>query len=369
MFCTKCGHKNEQGAAFCVNCGNALEMAGTPPMPQGQPVPPAPAYTPPSAAGMYGAPPIKKSRKGLMIGLIAGGVVLIAAAVVLVLLLMGGSNIVGEWYNSDRDETLEFYDDGTIEITSPYADYEGEYEYNKSKGEGVITIEGEDYDFEVDKDEIDVDDVGVYVKDADADEKSNEIVGQWYNEELDETMEFKNNGNIEIETPYEDYEGEYEYNQSKGEGVITIDGDDYDFVFDGNEIDVEDIGVYQKQSGGDNSLDFNNGSDAAFGGNSSGVQSGLLGVWYSANGEEGVLEFYANGTYDAEIMGITLSGTYTFDPSLGEGEIVAEMMGETNVSDFYLENGMLDIDGSEYTREYVEQLNMEDFLENFEDIE
>ena len=79
MFCQKCGQQNIDQNAFCSNCGNVLQTVNTP-QPQNMYVPPQGQYSPPQ--NFLPKKP-KKSRKGLIIGLIIGGVVLIAAAVVL----------------------------------------------------------------------------------------------------------------------------------------------------------------------------------------------------------------------------------------------------------------------------------------------
>ncbi|UCC92819.1 MAG: zinc ribbon domain-containing protein [Thermoplasmata archaeon] len=47
MYCTKCGTKNEDDAAFCKKCGHNLQAGTTGPGPAGPP----PAYPPPGKTG------------------------------------------------------------------------------------------------------------------------------------------------------------------------------------------------------------------------------------------------------------------------------------------------------------------------------
>ena len=267
MFCTKCGHKNVDGAAFCTNCGNNLQAANyqhQAPPPQGQYAPPQ--YAPPQGYGQPmhpGYPPqMKKSKKGLVIGLIICGVVLIAAAIILIIIFAGGSPVVGEWRSEDRDETITFNADGTIRIETQFADETGRYTYDSSEQEGVITILDEDYDFEIRDD----------------------------------------------------------------------------------EMYIEGIGYYSKTQNRPNAPAAN---------------SGIVGKWYGIEGYVGTIEFFNNGSFEMEAMGILFSGNYSFDTASGKGEI--DYGGMT--SDIELEDGILNIEGSEYTREYVEQEDLSDMLE------
>ena len=150
MFCTKCGHNNAEGSAFCVNCGNPMNAADQQPQaPQGQYAPPPGQYAP------YPNQMPKKNKKGLVIGLVICGVVIIAAAIVLIILLTGGSgtSIQGPWYSEERMEVVEFGADGTVTVTAMYGGNQGKYTYDDAKKEGMISIAGGEYDFEVDNDE------------------------------------------------------------------------------------------------------------------------------------------------------------------------------------------------------------------------
>lgn len=178
MYCTNCGRHNSDNAAFCVNCGSSLagqrvQAQQVPLAPQSVPV--IPIQAAPQGAGQQ---PGKKNRRGLLIGLIIGGIVLIGALVLFIVLagfwLTGKSSddsktddsdsIAGLWSSEERAEVLKFKDNGTVYIYSAEDDRKGEYEYNSEDSEGIITIDDSDYDFVVDDDEIDVDNMGIYVR-------------------------------------------------------------------------------------------------------------------------------------------------------------------------------------------------------------
>jgi hypothetical protein len=98
-FCTKCGAPLAPGAVFCTSCGQRSEAAA--PQPQA-----APAYTPTPAQPQYQqqqpqygyqqyqkpAYPVRKSKAGLIIGIIAAAAVVITGAVLLIVFTGGGGD-------------------------------------------------------------------------------------------------------------------------------------------------------------------------------------------------------------------------------------------------------------------------------------
>lgn len=152
MFCTKCGAQNPGGSAFCVNCGNSLKTAGNEVQPQVQYTQPQ-GYAPQPAQNAYAGYAPRKNKKGLMIGLIIGGVVLVAGIVVLLLLLNGGSaasGIVGTWYEqSGFAGTLNFKTDGTFEMTAMGVPLSGEYTFDSKNNTGEMSIMGQSTEFSI----------------------------------------------------------------------------------------------------------------------------------------------------------------------------------------------------------------------------
>jgi hypothetical protein len=78
-------------------------------------------YFPPQGAyaGYYPPQMPRKHGKGLLIGLISGGVVLIAAAVLLFIFLTGGTPVTGLWYNEEYGQVLDFKDNAACMSTHP----------------------------------------------------------------------------------------------------------------------------------------------------------------------------------------------------------------------------------------------------------
>ena len=95
-FCDHCGNPVDAGTKFCGKCGSMIKAPADQPKPPVPPSPPAytpppPAYAPPPVNAyrqqpVYAAPP-KKSRAGLIAGLIIGALVLVG-------LLVGGGIVV-----------------------------------------------------------------------------------------------------------------------------------------------------------------------------------------------------------------------------------------------------------------------------------
>lgn len=159
MFCTKCGHKNDDGQQFCVNCGQPLMQSAAQPQQ---------AYAPM-------ARPVSPSRKrNIIIGVSAGVVVL--AVVLLLVFLLPQNALVGTWYGDygqkvnmgnggNGNVQSEFmpemkanfryeityeepdYIEGIISVKDPTdgEEYEAEFWYEKFDGKEELSIEGEYY--------------------------------------------------------------------------------------------------------------------------------------------------------------------------------------------------------------------------------
>lgn len=104
--CQFCGRLNQAAASTCSNCGAPMSTAGAAPPAgrpaplTGQPIPPVGTPMPqpgmPQPAPPYGVQPAwggppKKSKTGLIVGLIAGGAVVLVIIVVGIVALVGSS--------------------------------------------------------------------------------------------------------------------------------------------------------------------------------------------------------------------------------------------------------------------------------------
>lgn len=88
-FCIQCGKELPAGAPFCHQCGAKQgENAGTQVQQGAAPSPAVMHMSPPTP--MQKKPEKKNSNKGLIIGLVCGGVALVAGIVVLLVFLLGG---------------------------------------------------------------------------------------------------------------------------------------------------------------------------------------------------------------------------------------------------------------------------------------
>ena len=137
MFCVHCGKEIQTGAGFCAFCGKPQQIT---PVPQAYPE--QQASQPPQASqaqqphpGQQQALPApmphqKKSRRGLVIGLIAGGVLLVLAVVLLLVFLLRDDNdsaIVGSYYavsGTDDGKPVEAWELSDMSLTL-YADHTG----------------------------------------------------------------------------------------------------------------------------------------------------------------------------------------------------------------------------------------------------
>lgn len=153
MFCTKCGHKLEDGVVFCTQCGNRLEIVASE-----QPIHPA--------AQIYQGPapqPQKKNSTGLIVGLSVGGAMLIIAIILLVVLLPRGGNadLQGTWYDeTGYGGTVDFKANGTFDMRVAGMTVPGTYTFDKNKNTGRLSIsdlgESDEVPFKLDGDRLNI---------------------------------------------------------------------------------------------------------------------------------------------------------------------------------------------------------------------
>ncbi len=158
-LCPKCGKQNPENSAFCVNCGAPLRSAEEKPTPAAAFS--APSYATPAAAPDGGMQ--SKSKKGLMIGIIAAA----AAAVVLIFIFAVGTPVTGVWYDTTNGAVLEFAGGDNVYSYTAQDTQSGKYEYNKLSGEGRLALGGQIYSFVVVKDKLNLQNAGIYLRAAD----------------------------------------------------------------------------------------------------------------------------------------------------------------------------------------------------------
>lgn len=182
MFCGNCGTSNQDGAAFCANCGAPLVSNAQPVNAQPEYAQPAfapeyaqPGYAPEYAPEYTPAAP-KKNLKPIIIG-----VAVAAVAIILLIVLLGGGN----GYGSAEDAALaavegaatldidkatsamhpDMYDDDDVkELEESLEDAEEMYDsmgisvddFEVSKVKDIDEDEYDDYEDEI-KDEFDID--------------------------------------------------------------------------------------------------------------------------------------------------------------------------------------------------------------------
>lgn len=323
MFCSQCGHSNPDGAAFCMSCGNPLTQApntaAQPTVsPQYNPAPPLGAEyaAQPNAGGYYApVPPYpmpdanvkKKSRTGLIVGLIVG-VFLIAATVIALFVwpgfLVQSAAVSGYYVSEERGEALQFKDNGTMRIYAADTNYKGEYQLNGAQAMGVIVVDDEKYEFAITEDGIYVDTIGSFEKaddDFDVEDFIKDISG-----DIDEEAE--------AETP-----------MPSEEAVEVVP----------SEVPAE-------------SIDAGSASD-------------LVGLWYETTGYGGTIEFFTDGTYEMTVMGIVFGGTFEYDAASDSWLLNILDSGETYT--LTMSGDSINVNSMQYTRDYVEQVDWD--MENY----
>lgn len=93
-----------------------------------------------------------------------------------------------------------------------------------------------------------------------------------------------------------------------------------------------------------------------------GGSSDIMGKWYDETGYSTV-EFMGGGNCKMSAMGMELDATYTFDANSKEGEMTMSFMGMTETSSFSInDKGILNIEGTEYSKTPVEQKGLDDMF-------
>ena len=145
MFCGKCGQQNPDSGSFCIKCGHSLQ--GLPTAPQTQVVPASSVIpesllsselSPLSQAEGTSTKPHKKSRAGLFVGLVAGGLILIAVLLALFLVVIPMLNENDAYYVAgvqDADSSLFGYIDKKGDyVIEPQYEFAGAFGANGLAG-------------------------------------------------------------------------------------------------------------------------------------------------------------------------------------------------------------------------------------------
>jgi hypothetical protein len=125
--CPKCGTPLKEEDKFCIACGAKIEAKATPtqpPVTQQAPQQPAPVYVP---------SPAKKSKTGLIVGIVAIVVTIVVVIVVVFFVFGGGlssvseSSFIGAWDVEDMMGYMTyewtFYSNGSMSILYDWEDW------------------------------------------------------------------------------------------------------------------------------------------------------------------------------------------------------------------------------------------------------
>ncbi len=91
----------------------------------------------------------------------------------------------------------------------------------------------------------------------------------------------------------------------------------------------------------------------------------LVGKWYDTQGYS-TIDFAANNTLKISSMGFDMQGNYNYDTQTKRGKIDISFFGMSDTSDFYIEDGILHLNGESYSREAVTQKNIGDMFEGLD---
>lgn len=252
------------------------------------------------------APPRKKKKTGLIIGIIAAVLAVLAGAAVL-LFYMLTFPVEGQWYNEDRGEVLVFGEDGSVEVISLMGTEKGDFEYNRLKGEGYYSVGKASFDFESDEEEAYVDGLGTYVK-ADEGFSTEDFLadfgwlGTWYSEERGEVLVFGTKGALQHISLVNTKDTLYEYNYLDGSGTLTLDDVSHDVSIKNSQLNISDIGAFKPAESAFDSAAFID-------------EFGQLGTWYCEERGEVLVFSMEDGTVKSRHASATNDATFEFTPS------------------------------------------------------
>ncbi len=261
------------------------------------------------------------------------------------------SALQGLWSSEEIGEVLEF-DNGKINVYSGYGDFNGTYDYDIDKGQGTFNANGADFEFFADYNALSVTNTGNYVKagkDLDikafVTEHAMPLLGMWYDASgTYGTIEFKNDGTASLIMFDQPLMAAYTFDMASGTGTFSTEatGQTSTMTYNDGTIEIDGISYtkdYVEQMGADD------------------LQSSITGTWYEKTGTLGDITFYDDGSQLINFYGQSITGTYTFDPISGQGQITFDDNGTTTTWDFSVDRDALQIEDTTYTRDYVEPVS------------
>ncbi len=256
----------------------------------------------------------------------------------------------GLWSSEEIGEVLEFKN-GKIKAFSTSGDFEGTYDYDIEKGNGSLTVNDKEFEFSADYNALSITGIGNYVK---ADKKLDikafvaehamPIAGMWYDASgTYGTIEFYTDGTAQITMLDMNVAATYTFDAAAGTGTLTSEtaGQTSEMTLKDGKIEIDGI-TYTR--------------DVVAQANASAASS-VAGTWYETTGSLGSVTFYEDGSLAVDSNGMFVYGTYTFNVADGSGQMELEEEGSTNTYTFSCDGITLQIEGSSYTRDYVESVS------------
>ncbi len=250
------------------------------------------------------------------------------------------SPVLGMWYESQGElGTILFSEDGTLQVEMMGQIYFGTYTFDAASGTGAVTVEGETTPFTVSGGLLQIEEY-TYMRDYIPQQTAPENpTGTWYEATGKYgTITLYDDGGVEWYENGETYYGRYTYNPAQALGEITVNFGyeaDVTFTYDGSALYV--------------------GEDIMYTRNYVEEVIHVFGAWFDNAAQAGTIYFYEDGTYYMDTYGLQISNTFSFDPASRSGTLTKNFDGENFVCNFYLDGNYLNIEGTLYTRRYVEQ--------------
>ena len=260
-----------------------------------------------------------------------------------------GSSIEGTWYDTmGENGTITFFNDGYAEIVHYGETYYATYTFDRSSGSGTISLTDETVSIYLWGNILQVEDRNYtrdFVSQLGADALTPPIIGLWYESSgMLGSLYFFSDGTVELYKDGISNWGTYSYDRPYGTGQYKLDNDvttSYTMSYsESTETLIVNGYIYTR--------DYVAPATQ---------ETGIVGTWYSITGEFGIFTFDAYGGCTIDIYGASLRGSYSFDDATGKGTLLMFIMDDSETAQLSLENGLLDVEGELFTKDYVAQQN------------